>query len=84
MKTTATYAFTIVQLEIVKNLANGMTIEEIAKEVHRSKSGVNQILATARRMCGARTLPHLVSIVIAQGDLVWSGDERSVNDEGRR
>lgn len=76
-------SFTLAQLEIVMHLANGMTIEEIAKQVHRSKSGVKQILATARRQCGAKTLPHLVSIVIAQGELVWHGDERSVNDEGR-
>lgn len=65
---------TRMQLELVVLLANGYRIEEIARETHRSTSGVSQILTTARKATGARTLPHLVSIVIASGVLEWTTD----------
>lgn len=68
------------QLELTCHLANGMTIAEIADHVHLSKSSVEKTLTAARRKAGARTLPHLVSIVIAQGRLYWTPGGRSVDD----
>lgn len=68
------------QLEMVRHLANGMSLDEISKEMHLSLSSVKQSLASARRATGARTLPHLVSIVIAQGVLYWVDDERSLEE----
>lgn len=69
------------QLEVVVHLANGMKMEEIAQETHRSRSSVAKVLNSARDRAGARTLPHLVSIVIASGVLEWKPDdnERALN-----
>jgi len=53
-------------------LANGKQIDEIAALTHRSKSNVNYQLGKARRQLHASTLPHLVSIAIGSGALVWS------------
>jgi hypothetical protein len=66
----------IIQLEICMHLANGKQIDEICTEMHRSRSDVNRRIAAARKRCRATTLPHLVSIAIASGALVWE-DERS-------
>ena len=65
------------QLEMVKHLANGMTTEEIGGAMFLSVSSVRQQLTGARKKCGAKTLPHLVSIVISQGVLFWTPDGRS-------
>lgn len=67
------------QLELVVHIANGLRHDEIAEKTHRSVSSVKKTLATAQSRAGARTLPHLVSIVISQGLLEWSPDgERQV------
>lgn len=59
------------QLVIVMHVANGLTLEEIAEIMHYSVSNVSYHLGQARRRCHANNLPHLVSIAIATGDLVW-------------
>ena len=63
------------QLEIVKNLANGMTLVQIAKDMDRSASYIKQNANAARFKTNTRTLPQLVSIVIARGQLEWSAME---------
>lgn len=68
------------QLELVVHLANGHRMSEIATLTHRSESSVKKTLSTAQKRAGARTLPHLVSIVIASGVLEWTNDgERALN-----
>lgn len=59
------------QLEIVMYIANGKTLGEIAVAVDRSRSHIAKQTDRARRKSGARTLPQLVSIVIASGRLGW-------------
>jgi len=72
-----------VQLEIVMHLANGKQIDEIALEMHRSRSDINRRIGLARRRCKANTLPHLVSIAIASGVLVWENEQRTLNGHVR-
>jgi DNA-binding NarL/FixJ family response regulator len=72
---------TVLQLQIVMSLANGMTLKEIAKSVDRSISHIKQQSDKAREKMGARTLPQLVSIVIAQGLLEWQKDHRVINGD---
>ncbi len=67
------------QLMVACHLANGMTFDEIAKAVDRSTANVKKHANAARRKTGARTLPQLVSILIASGQLDWSEDQRVVN-----
>jgi DNA-binding CsgD family transcriptional regulator len=71
------------QLTIVMHLCNGMTIEETAWKMSYSPTNVKRHIARAKRMTGARSTIHLVSIVIASGDLVWSDDdnERTLHSE---
>jgi hypothetical protein len=69
----------IIQLEIVMHLANGKQIDEIATEMHRSRSDINRRIKLARQRCKANTIPHLVSIAIATGDLVWGDEQRMLN-----
>ena len=69
------------QLELVVLLANGYRQQEIAQLTHRSVSSVAKTLTTAQKRAGAKTLPHLVSIVIASGVLEWTPDgERSIQE----
>lgn len=70
------------QLDIVVLVANGMRHEEIAQQTHRAVSSVQKILYNARRVTGARTNAHLVSMVIASGILEWNpnSEEREVNN----
>jgi DNA-binding NarL/FixJ family response regulator len=65
-----------VQLEIVMHLANGKRFDEIAQEIDRCTANVKKHALAARRKKGARTLPHLVSIVIASGQLEWTESGR--------
>jgi DNA-binding CsgD family transcriptional regulator len=67
------------QLEIVMHLANGRTLNEIAKTLDRSRSHIGQQADRARRKAQARTLPQLVSIVIASGQLEWQDNQRVLN-----
>ena len=74
---------TDLQLEIVCHLANGLTQEEISKKTFRSLANVQLHLTRAKQKTGARSVPHLVSIVIASGALVWTNDsERAPADAG--
>jgi DNA-binding CsgD family transcriptional regulator len=68
------------QLEIVCHLANGYTTEETAKMLFLSVSTVKKTLLAARKRVDARTTPHLVSIIIAQGALFWTPDGRSTEE----
>lgn len=63
------------QLEMVAHVANGLTTVQIAERMHLSRSSVQATLNTARKRANARTLPHLVSIVIASGVLEWNEDK---------
>jgi DNA-binding CsgD family transcriptional regulator len=73
----------LVQLEIVMHLANGKQIAEIALEMHRSRSDIDRRIRLARKRCKATTIPHLVSIAIASGDLVWEDERRTLNGHAR-
>lgn len=73
----------LIQLEIIMHLANGMQIDEIAEKMHRSRSDINRRLALARTIAHANTLPHLVSLAIASGGLVWENEARSLNGHAR-
>jgi DNA-binding CsgD family transcriptional regulator len=65
------------------HIANGKTREEIATILHRSPANVDYHLGRARRRCCANNLPHLVSIAIASGDLVWEDEQRTLNGHAR-
>jgi DNA-binding NarL/FixJ family response regulator len=73
----------ITQLEIIMHLANGKQIDEIAVEMHRSRSDINRRIAAARKRCHANTLPHLVSIAIASGVFVWEDEQQVLNGHAR-
>ena len=68
------------QLTIVMHLANGHTFQEIADEMYLSVSSVKQQANTARKRCEAKTLAHLVSIVISTGTLYWTPEGRSLEE----
>lgn len=72
---------TQIQLELVVLVANGMRYDEIASVTHRSESSVRKILKSARSAAGAKTTPHLVSMVIASGILEWTpgANEHRIN-----
>jgi DNA-binding CsgD family transcriptional regulator len=63
------------ELEIVMHLANGKKIGEIAMLTDRSRSFIAKQANRARHKTGAKTLAHLVSIVIASGSLEWVDPE---------
>ncbi len=63
------------QLELVVLVANGMRHDEIAKHCFRSLNTVKVTLKAAQISLGANTLPHLISIAIAEGLLEWREDE---------
>jgi DNA-binding CsgD family transcriptional regulator len=65
------------------HIANGKTREEIGKLLHRSPANVDYHLGRARRRARANNLPHLVSIAIASGDLVWEDEQRTLNGHAR-
>jgi DNA-binding CsgD family transcriptional regulator len=64
------------QLNIVMHIANGMAFQDIADTCVCSISYVKQQAAHARRKTNTRTLPQLVSVVIARGQLAWEADHR--------
>lgn len=70
---------TSVQLQMVKHLANGMMFHDIAVVMSCSDSNVHKHLGLARKKMEAKTLPHLVSIVIANGQLEWTSEGRVIN-----
>lgn len=72
-----------IQLEMVALVANGYRPAEIAEIVHRSESSVEKTLRTAKRNTGARTMAHLVSLVISTGVLEWLPDEQERKINGR-
>lgn len=75
MTKTLSDRLTETELVIVMHIANGKSLEEIALVMHRSRSNVSYHIGRARQRAHANNLPHLVSIAIATGDLVWE-DER--------
>jgi DNA-binding CsgD family transcriptional regulator len=66
---------TVRQIQIVVHIANGKRPDEIAIMMNLSVSSINATLGTARRRAGAKTLPHLVSMCIADGILEWTDGE---------
>lgn len=56
------------------HLANGLRPADIAKLMFRSTSEINQRIIASRKRLGAKTNAHLVSLVIATGDLYWTDD----------
>jgi len=68
---------------MVALVANGYRPAEIAEIVHRSESSVEKTLRTAKRNTGARTMAHLVSLVISTGVLEWLPDEQERKINGR-
>ena len=71
------------QLQIVMHLANGDRLSDIATELNCSWQNVAKHVGLARKKTEAKTLPHLVSIVIAKGDLEWTPEGRVVNADVR-
>ena len=69
----------VLQLQITMHLANGMTFAEIAVLLDRSTSFIKQNANAARYKLNAKTLPQLVSIVIASGELGWAKNQRVMN-----
>lgn len=77
---------TISQLEVIVHIANGLRVADIARITYRSESWVRQSLTAAQRRAGAKTIPHLISLVIASGVLDWDGEGEiriKIDDEGR-
>jgi len=72
----------IVQLEIIMLLANGKQIDEIAIEMHRSRSDINRRIKIARRVCQATTIAHLCCMTIASGSLVWESEAQMMTMNG--
>jgi DNA-binding CsgD family transcriptional regulator len=64
------------QIECVMHLANGLRYEQIADAMGLSMSSVKQTVKRAQKNAGANTVPHLVSICIADGELIWRENER--------
>lgn len=64
------------QVECVMHLANGLRYEQIADRMGLSMSSVKQTVKRAQSRAGAHTVAHLVSMCIADGELVWNEDER--------
>lgn len=58
------------------HLANGLRYEQIAEAMNLSMSSVKQTVKRAQKRAGANTVPHLVSICIATGELVWNVEYR--------
>ncbi len=65
---------TLRQLEIVAHYANGLRFKEIADLEFISSKTVENTLSAAKDRAGARTLPHLVAIVVASGHLQWEDE----------
>lgn len=63
------------QVELVMHLANGLRYEQIADAMGLSMSSVKQTVKRAQQNAGANTVPHLVSICIADGELVWNEEQ---------
>ena len=72
---------TQLQLTVVMHISNGMTLSEIAKKLDLSMSYIQRNADTAREKTNARSLPQLVSIVIASGKLEWKGDKRVIRSQ---
>ena len=69
------------QLQIVMHISNGMTLKEIATMLDRSTSYIKQNANAARFKMNAKTLPQLVSVVIADGQLEWTEGKRVMNGD---
>jgi DNA-binding NarL/FixJ family response regulator len=60
-------ALTEKQLMIAQRLSDGLTVEEIAAERHRSVQTIRKHVEQARDRLGARNLAHLVALTLRQG-----------------
>jgi hypothetical protein len=52
---------------------------QLGQRAAREHDDVNRRIALARKRTSANTIPHLVSIAIATGDLVWHDEQRALN-----
>lgn len=75
---------TQLQLQIAMHIANGKTLPEIAVIIDCSASHVHKQANKARAKMDARTLPQLVSIMIARGYLDWTEHGRVVTSDRPR
>jgi DNA-binding NarL/FixJ family response regulator len=55
------------QLMVAQLLSDGLTVEEIAAERHRSVQTIRKHVEQARDRLGARNLAHLVALGLRQG-----------------
>lgn len=76
--TTMKTDLTLTQLTLVMYLCNGMTLHEMAVQMHCSDANVAKHLTIARRKMEARTLSQLASIVIASGQLEMTDNGRVI------
>jgi DNA-binding NarL/FixJ family response regulator len=58
---------TATQLLVTMMLSQGLTVEEIAEERHRSVQTIRKLVEQARDRLGARNSAHLVALTIRQG-----------------
>ncbi len=66
------------ELGIIVGLANGLELEEISRQVHRTVSSVSTYIRDARSKLGAATRAHLVARAFARGVLKVDRDGRVV------
>lgn len=69
------------QLAALKLLAEGMTLEEVAKARNTSPSTIRSHTAAARAATGTHTTTHLVAIAIQRG---WLSPENNEDTEAPR
>lgn len=62
------------QVEVLAFSARGLTVDEIASEVHLSPGRVQNILDEARGRTGAKNITHLVALCIASGLIRYDED----------
>lgn len=55
------------ELQIVKLMADGNAVKEIAKQLDLSFNSVNMFIKVARRAAGAKNAPALVATALRQG-----------------
>jgi DNA-binding NarL/FixJ family response regulator len=64
-------ALTEKQLMIAQRLSDGLTVEEIAAERHRSVQTIRKHVEQARDRLGARNLAHLVALTLGHDSLIF-------------
>jgi len=65
--TPETCPLTALEIDIVKQLADGDTAKAIAKKVDRTEFSIAMQIKIMRRVVGARNAPHLTAIALRKG-----------------